>query len=808
MGFLSIFVTKNLVMTAFQRNKNIFFLLFITITALNSDNLQSEPYRQMVSVVVQDAVTQRKLSGADVTVMGSETQQNSVSDAKGISNFMLPPGRYSFRVSFMGYRNAYIKGIVVGSGKEVIVYVDLTEESRQIGQIIVRGENKMRGNSIDAIDAHKLKSEDASRFAGGFYDPLRMVTALPGVSTGNDDDNNQIIIRGNSPRGLQWVLEGIEIPNPNHLSQGEGGTGGAYSMITTNVISGINFYTGAFPAEYGNAFSGVMDLTLKTGNSSKREYSAGLSVVGAELSGEGPVSSKISSSWVSNFRYANFRILERYGILDSRDVSIMPGSFDWAVKGEISASKAGRFSFFSVGGSSEVGDKASAVNSENNSDIDKDQFLDKKFTAIAGISHFILFPNLKTNLKSTLGITYQHTNTEESVIDNNFVETITYNDSFKYPALRFAIQLNHKFNPNSSIRIGFNQNITSGRMFAKKLSGTLYDTLINKSARGNYGNLYIQWHYKPFRFAEFNSGINISFSGITREVTYEPRFGVSFNLSQEQSISFSAGLHSKNEALSIYNYRVAISAAEREERNLELKTIKALHISAGYNLRIDENTRLKLEYYYQNLYNVPQAKSTQSFWSILNYAYGLPDIELSNQGKGINSGLEYSLEHDFTKGFYYLIAGSFFDSKYKAPIGKWFNTYYNNNYVFNLTTGKEFKSGKKRQNTFGFNLKIMSRGGYRYTPVDYDLSISRKRIIYDNTRYYGKRLPAYIRNDFGFSYRVNMSDKSLTIQADIQNFTNRKNIVRTRFSYKNGSIIESSSRSIGLVPLLSIRLDF
>lgn len=796
-------------MTAFQTNKPSFFLIIALFVLINSSELYSQPYLQKVSVKVQDVVTKRVLQGAVVTVTGHESIKNSVTGSDGTIAVLLPPGRYTFQINYLGYRTGYIKGIVVGSGKEVKLTTELVEECCEIGQIVVSGKSGKKINPMAIVSAHHLKNEDAARFAGGFYDPLRMVTALPGVSTGNDDANNQISIRGNSPRGLLWKLEGIEIPNPNHLSQGEGGTGGAYSIITTNMISAIDFYTGAFPAEYSNAFSGVMDLSLKTGNASKREYSAGISVVGTELSGEGPVSSKLSGSWIANFRYSNFQILENYGIIEANDLSIIPVSIDWCFKSEISTTGAGTLSFFTTGGSSIVGDEASENADDIEKGIDNEEFLEKKFIAVAGLRHFILFPSLKTNLRTTIGFTYQQTSAEDSFIDNSFSEHKTYSDQFKYPALRAAIQLNHKFNANSSIRAGIDLNFTSGKMFSQQLiSETKYDTLLNSRNYGNYGNIYVQWKFRPLRFAELNSGISLVKSYISDELLIEPRLGFTFYLSPDQSLSLSTGLHSKNEALSIYNYRVKVSDNEREESNKNLKTIKALHFTAGYNLRIDDNTRLKVEYYYQQLYDVPAAKDNQSYWSILNYSYGLPDIILDNKGKGVNKGFEYSVEHDYTKGFYYVVSGSFFDARYKAPMGRWFNSYYNNNYVFNLTTGKEFKIGRKKQNIFGLNLKIMSRGGYRYTPVNYDQSISRKRVVYDYARYYGKRLPAYIRNDIGFSYRLNMRGKTLTFLADIQNFTNCKNIIRKKFSYKNGQIIETDNKSIGLVPLLSIKLDF
>jgi hypothetical protein len=784
----------------------LYFLLFLYA---GTSPLVAQLNYQKLSGTVIDAESRTPLPGANV-VVGSLSKFNGCStDSLGKFRIQLPPGRHNLTVSFLGYTPQTIKDIQVGSGKETIVVVGLTEVPQQTGEVVVRGKSGRALNTMAAVSVRTLRSQDAARYAGGYFDASRMVTNFPGVSAGNGDDKNEIVIRGNSPRGLLWRLEGIEIPNPNHLSSGQGASGGAYSMITTNALSGFDFFTGAFPAEYGNAYSGVMDLNLRTGNSSKREYSLGLSVVGAEASAEGPFNKKSGNSWYANFRYANFSFLTNYGLIDEETLGIIPRSSDWVVKTTFKTKKAGTFDFFTIGGASKVGDLASTDVSQIKNGADKDEYLETHFLAVAGIKHLWILPNSKTYLRTTLGFSYQNEGFTNSVIDTLLRKTVTYSETFKTPAIRFSTILNHKFNSHHSIRLGISHNNMNADLFAKRyVSASVYDTLLNTKTDGWHNSYSAQWKYKANAPIEINAGLHVLHSGITKELIWEPRFGIVFYLPFNQQISIGSGLHSRIEPMSIYNYKIKIDNTHRATANSNLKSIKALHLTLGYNKQFGTDWHLGFEAYVQSLSKVPVSTIINSQYSIVNSSYGLPDMVLVNNGKGINKGIELTLEKDFTHNYYFLLTASIFSSKYKAPDGRWYNTYYNNSFIYNLTGGKEFQVGKNLQNTIGFNLKTLIRGGFRYTPVDQALSLKNKRVVYNTSETYGTRLPTYQRFDAGLSFRLNKPKKAWIFMADIQNVTNRKNVYRKKFAYQSGKIVESTSKSLGIIPVATVKVEF
>jgi len=788
--------------TTFKTAALLFLLLFI------NGGISGQSYNQKLTGVILDKESRLPISHATITTKTGVGIKTVVTDSTGSFSITLPVGRHSLNIYAIGYSSASVTDILIGSGKEIIISVELTELRGEIQQAVVSSDQKKSNNSMATVSARRVRSQDAARYAVGYYDPLRMVTNLPGVAATNSDEDNSIVVRGNSPRSLLWRLEGIEIPNPNHLADGQGTTGGAYSLITTNSISGFDFYTAAFPAEYSNAISGVLDLTLRSGNNSKKEFSLGVGVIGAEISAEGPTGFRNGGSWFGNIRYSNFSFLQKLKIIDFKYAAITPRAFDWAFKTSIPTKGFGTFELFSIGGSSLVGDEVN-INEQTSAIEDKSEFIYNYMVAVAGIKHIMVFPEIGTYIRTTVGFTYQKESMEENVIDASFNKSLNYLERYEYPSLRVSMLLNSKFNSRNTLRATYNQNYISGEMFAKRvLTQQKQDTLIDKRANGNYTNASLQWKYNPFQSIEINAGVNLFFSGVTDEVLIEPRAGIKLQLKNNQEILAGVGFHSKIEPLSVYNYKVKTTGNLRDEQNLNLKAMRSLHFTLGYNVMPAEDATFSIEAYYQSLSKIPSSVNPLSQFSIINSTHGIPDQILNNDGVGYNTGLEITIEKDFSRSFYFLLSSSLFDSKYKAPNKRWYNTYFNNGFIFNFVSGKEFVVGRSRQNILGINLRSFLRGGYRYTPVDMDLSLSRKRVVYDIFRTYGKQLPPYMRADIGISYKVNRLKSSWTFLAEIQNFTNRKNITRNRFSYLSGKIVESYSTSVGMVPVLSVRYEF
>jgi hypothetical protein len=765
-------------------------------------SLRAQGYLQTVKGTLLDQESRQPIPEVILTFSNQLAVYSAFTDNLGNFKIKIPAGRWDILVSHLGYGPKVMQNVQVGTGKEVMLEIGLEAKVFETLEVEVSVGKKMWLTPSSGSSVQTLQSQDAARFAGGYYDPLRMVANFAGVTSGNSDDSNEIVVRGNSPRGMSWRLEGLEIPNPNHLSKGVGNNGGAYSMISTNVLA-------AFPAEFGNALSGVMDLRLRKGNTDRHEFGLQLSVVGAEASAEGPIGKLSGSSYLFNVRYANFNILKKYGIVSIQDLSIIPSSLDWTFKINFHGSKFGDLELFSIGGRSQAGNEPSQNKEDILKGINNDEFLEEGALAVFGIKHLKSFGDGKTYLRTIVGFTRSKENWHEGVLDTGFVHILNKQDWMISPVLRASVMLNRKVNTKNSFKIGFEYHNSFPDMLSiRRQSNAKYDTLVNQQSRSFYTQAYFQWKYKPFDSFEIIPSLHSTYTSINKHLTLEPRVGMVFHLPGSQSVNFGTGFYSKLEPLPVYYFRVKTGNASRKLLNSDLKTTKAFHLVAGYRKSFSNELKVSIEAYFQHLYNVPVSQYTNNTFSMVNISEGLPDIDLSNNGKSKNKGIEITLDKSFAHSYYLLATFSLFDSKYMASSTNWYSTYYNSNFVFNFLLGREFKVGKFGQNSLGFNLRNIARGGYRFTPPNYAQSILKKSVIYNVQQTFGEHLPFFERLDAGVNYRINKKNSAFNFSLDIQNVLNRHNVYRRNFSYFQGSILETDRKLIGLVPIAGIRFDF
>jgi hypothetical protein len=284
-------------------------------SAYSGNKFHQPVLTQTIRGVVLDKVLQTPLPGANIILVNSEPFRGVAADMEG--NFHLekvPIGRQELKISYTGYKDLIISNIIVSSGKESVLNIALEEQVMQSAEVVVTAQkDKSRANNELALTSvTSLRPDDINRFAGSRQDPSRMAGNYAGVISG-DGQVNHIVVRGNSPRGLLWRMEGVDIINPNHFTF-VAATGGGFSVINNNLLASSDFLTGAFPAEYGNRVSSVMDVQLRKGNTEKHEQTFQLGLNGIEYVAEGPLSAGKTSSYVASARIFDFTPLEKIGV--------------------------------------------------------------------------------------------------------------------------------------------------------------------------------------------------------------------------------------------------------------------------------------------------------------------------------------------------------------------------------------------------------------------------------------------------------------------------------------------------------------
>ncbi|OYX93892.1 MAG: TonB-dependent receptor, partial [Sphingobacteriia bacterium 35-40-5] len=319
------------------------YILFLSFLVSSASFAQKNT--QTIRGSVTDKYSQTPIQGASLQILGIQKAANSDSLGKfTLSN--LAPDRYDISITCAGYKTMTIPNVVVTSGKEVILDIALEETFNQLKEVVVTSSNKGGTiNKLASVSARTFSMEEVNRFAGGRSDPARLVANFAGVSA-PDDSRNDIVIRGNSPVGVLWRIDGMNVTNPNHFAS-VGTTGGAVSALNTNLLKSSDFFTSAFPAEYGNATAGVFDLGFRNGNNKKRETTLQVGVItGLEATTEGPFSKKSDASYLVGYRYALAGVAQTLGV--NIGTTSTPSYQDLSFKLNSGTSKLGKFSLFGI----------------------------------------------------------------------------------------------------------------------------------------------------------------------------------------------------------------------------------------------------------------------------------------------------------------------------------------------------------------------------------------------------------------------------------------------------------------------------
>ena len=283
-------------------------IAFTALLILIVSGLFGQTLTQTIRGTVIDKQTLQPIIGARVVVLESDPLIGSVTNVDG--QFRLEGvavGRQSIQVTYMGYEPVVMQNLALTT-KEMVLNITMIESVNSLTEVEVTSEKKGETvNKMANVSIRSFSVEESNRFAGSRNDVARMAQNFAGVQ-GADDSRNDIVIRGNSPTGVLFRMEGVDIPNPNHFAR-FGTTGGPISILNNNVLSNSDFMTGAFPSEYGNATAGVFDLKMRTGNNENQEFMFQFGFNGAELMAEGPFSDSSKASYLVSYRYSTLFLL-------------------------------------------------------------------------------------------------------------------------------------------------------------------------------------------------------------------------------------------------------------------------------------------------------------------------------------------------------------------------------------------------------------------------------------------------------------------------------------------------------------------
>ncbi len=792
--------------------KNTFLAIVLLISSMGFSQTG------IIKGIVLDKQSESPLEGATIELLNMEIATGVITDFDGQFTLKnVPIGRQSIRISYIGFEDTFVPNIEVTTGKDVVLNITLRESFNALKEVVVTSNSNLDKprNKMATVSARQFGIEEVGRFSGGRGDIGRLAANFAGVSA-PDDSRNDIIIRGNSPTGLLWRIEGIPVPNPNHYSSA-GTTGGPVSALNPNMLKNSDFITSAFPAEYGNAIGGVFDIGLRNGNTDDYEFAAQVGAFsGVEATGEGPLGSK--GSFLVAGRYSLVGLIGSAGA----GTSANPNYGDFSFNLNFGKGKLGSLSLFGIGGTSDIDFLGDSIEADDLfAAEDEDAYVESGFGVI-GVKHTLPFGK-KSYLRTVVGYS---TSSSKYTADRYFEkdtpqETILLytKDDETENRLTFSTLFNTKINNKITFRTGLQyENLSldysnQDREEQADLDGDGFSdlvTLIDMDESLALLQPFAQGQFRLSKKLTLNTGVHGLYSNLNKQFVFEPRAGLSFEANDNHRFSLGYGIHSQNIPTPILFLNEDING-NPVQTNRDLEFVKSAHYVFGYDVKLGDKWRAKLEAYYQDIDNVPVDSFSSSYSTLTegaDFGFSTDAVSLVNQGTAYNQGVELTLEKFFSQDYYLLLTSSFYQSKYTGSDTIERNSPFNNGQVINLLAGKEFAIGKSRKNKFFVDTRATYSGGRYYTPIDLETSRNMGyEVLFDNLAY-SQQYDSYFRWDVKLGLKINSKGKKQSHQfyVDMQNLTNKNNIFSRRYNRLTNNIDREDQ--IGFFPDFGYRFQF
>lgn len=755
---------------------------------------------QIIRGHVSDIASSEPMIGVSIVIEGVENKGTTTDENGDFVIEQVPVGRHDIHASFIGYEPLLLKEQLLSSGKELVLNLRMHESLTELTEVVVKPRiNKQQPlNEMAQVGARMFSVEEANRYAGGMADPARTASMFAGVATGGS--TNGISIHGNSPQMLQWRIEGIEVNNPNHFADISSAGGGVFTALNGTMLANSDFLTGAMPAEYGNALSGAFDMQMRVGNNSKYEHAFQLGTLGIDFASEGPLGKGSKASYLFNYRYSFLEIAKQLHAINMEKETL--DYQDLSFRLNFPTRHAGNFSVWFTSLFDNYKNEVPDVSDwETLWDMNDSHSIQRSYAG--GLTHTYRF-HAGGSLRSSVAITGNYTKLDQGDYD----EKMTYMPDMKGRNNSWNVIIDlvhqHKFSPRYTMQHGFNHvhlSFDSWFDYVSVIGGQLSRIYQSDGYTG------LTRFFTNHKLAISNrltavAGANIMWFTLNDQWLIEPRMSLQYKTSVSSTLSVAYALNSRKEALDTYFVN-----KDGKEVNKNLGLTRSHYLSASFTQRLGENALLKIEPYWQYLFDVPvEAGST---YSVINERFFLQKRALTNVGSGRNYGIDFTLERYLKDGLYGMLTATVFKSEYKDAQGDWHSTRHDRTFILNILGGKEWMVSHSHKNVFGINGRVTLMGGDRYTPMPDGYSFEdmksdpNKSVPQDGNNPYTKQLGVNPGYAFSLKYTVNSQHSAHHI---ILEFLQMRSFQGQTFDLHNHEIVNKYTNL--QFPNIAYRIEF
>ena len=508
-----------------------------------------------------------------------------------------------------------------------------------------------------------------------------------------------------------WRIEGIEVNNPNHFADITEAGGGVFTSLNGTVLANSDFMTGAMPAEYGNALSGAFDMKMRVGNNTKHEHAIQVGTLGVDFASEGPLTKNSKASYLINYRYSFLEIAKKLHAINMEKETL--DYQDLSFKVNVPTTHAGTFAVWFTGLFDRFENDVPDVADRKTLWDSNDSWSTQKSWA-GGLTHTYRFRS-----GGTLTSNIAYTGAYQKLGINDYNEQMQQMPDMLGRSLSWNViistQHKHKFSSRYTMQNGFehrHMDFCTWMDYIKVVGGPLYRVFESNGSTG-LTRLYTNHKIALSQRLSTVAGINVMWFNLNNQVLVEPRISFQYKTSASSTLSIAYAMNSRKEAID--TYFVLNTNSQEPNVNKDLGLTRSHHISASFAQRLGENAMLKIEPYWQWLFDVPVEQGTT--YSVINHNLFYQDRALVNKGAGRNYGIDLTLERYLKDGLYGMFTATLFKSEYRDAQGEWHHTRHDRGYITNILGGKEWMVGKSRKNVFGINGRLTLMGGDRYTPM-------------------------------------------------------------------------------------------
>ena len=774
-------------------------ILFLSLIAL-SNTLSSQSVK--VYGVITNVLNNEPIPFANIIIEG--TSIGTISDINGNYEILkLPAGSYNFKCSYIGYDTNIKSEIMVSSNKNLRLDFSLSENSEILGEVKVQG-NTFNKTKASPVSLRTINASEISKSAGGNRDISKVVANLPGVAS-SASFRNDIIVRGGSPSENKFFLDGIEIPTINHFTT-QGSSGGPVGILNVNLIREVDFYTGAFPANRGNALSSVMELKLIEGNEEEISGSFALGSSDAGFTLNTPLSNK--STLLLSIRRSYLQFL--FKVLK---LPFLPTYNDMQFKYSYKPNKKNQFNVLGIATIDDF-----SLNTEIN-----DEEEDSMQIAINNYNLNNLVINKQWNY--TLGGTWRHFFNNSNLffvisrnhLNNTALKFLDYADEnsqkildYKSEEIENKSRLEYNFLKNNySFNIGVNleeANYTNNTTQLFTVGDSIITGINNSNLQFIKYGLFAQIS-KTYLANTLSSSFGLridgnSFTESTNSTNLSPRLSLAYNINSKTSINTNIGRFHQLPSYTILGFE-----NNGNYLNKDASYISCDHAVLGIEYNPSSYSKITLESFYKSYNNYPFSILDSISLANLGDEFGvIGNEDISSISKGNSYGFELLAQQKMSSSIYGILSATYYFSRFEDKDGNLISSSWDNRFILNMTAGKKFK------NNIELGFKYRYSGGSPYTPID--IINSSNKIIWDinqqavldynllNTQRLNGSHVLDIRIDKKWFFK----SWGLNAYIDIENILNSKTELPSQYGIDSnlGTIVEGTGVDENSYPLYEI----